>query len=182
MNIIELQQGEQIMSTLRKHWILFFLEVAGLTVLFFIPFFISALPFSVPLLSPSSATFFGAVWMLVLFMRAFVVWTNYYFDIWIVTNMRLVDIEQKALFNRRSSTLELEHIEDITVHVDGFLESMIGYGTLSVQTAARMQEFLINDIQYPEDAKQIIYSCQRQAKMEDQSKMVSAHDKRMLEQ
>jgi hypothetical protein len=170
---IELQQGEQVLAVLRKHWLLFALEAVSLVILFFVPFFLSALPFDIPLLSGGTATFFGAIWMLFLLMRGFISWTNYYLDIWIVTNMRLVDVEQIALFNRKASTLELEHIEDITVKIEGFLASMIGYGTVSVQTAANLQEFLINDIQNPEEAKQTIYTAQRLAKHEDQQKIVN---------
>ena len=170
---IELQHGEQILAILRKHWLIFAFEVGALIILFFVPFMLSALPFSIPLLSAGTATFFGAIWMLFLLMRGFVSWTNYYLDIWIVTNMRLVDVEQIALFNRKVSTLELEHIEDITVIVSGFLQSMIGYGTVSVQTAANLQEFHITNIQNPEAAKQTIYTAQRLAKHEDQQKIIN---------
>ncbi len=168
---IELQHGETVLAVLRKHWVLFAIEVGALVILFLVPFMLSALPFNIPLLSSGSATFFGAIWMLFLLMRGFISWTNYYLDIWIVTNMRLVDIEQIALFNRTASTLELEHIEDITVKIEGFLPSMIGFGTVSVQTAAHIQEFLINNIRNPEEAKQIIYNAQRQAKHDDQQKI-----------
>lgn len=168
---IDLQPREVILATLRKHYILFLAEIGVLVFLFVIPFVLSLTPFSLPFLSPGTGVFFGALWMLALLVRAFVVWTKFYLDVWIVTNIRLVDIEQISLFNRKSSTLELEHIEDITVKVEGFTESMIGYGTLSVQTAGHIQEFMIKDIADPESAKQIIYNAQHQTKIERRERL-----------
>jgi hypothetical protein len=162
---IDLQQGETILATLRKHYILFLAEIGVLFFLFFIPFTLSLTPFSLPFLAPGTTVFFGALWMLALLVRAFIVWTKFYLDVWIVTNIRLVDIEQISLFNRKSSTLELEHIEDITVKVEGLTQSMVGYGTLSVQTAGHIQEFMIKDIADPESAKQIIYNAQHKTKV-----------------
>ncbi len=162
----ELQPGEIILATFRKHWLLFIIEMLGLIVLFFVPFLLSALP-KFPVISDPVAIFLGTLWMLLIFMKGFVSWTNYYLDVWVVTNMRLVDIEQRSLFNRKSSTLELDHIEDITVHIEGFFESIIGYGTLSVQTAGHIQEFLINDISDPEESKQVIYNAQHNLKKHD---------------
>lgn len=161
---IELQPGEVVLAVLRKHYVLFLAKVSILLFLFIVPFILSMMSFSFPFISSGTATFFGALWMLVLFVQGFIIWTKYYLDVWIVTNIRLVDIEQLALFNRKSSTLELEHIEDITVKIEGFTESMIGYGTLSVQTAGHIQEFVINDITNPEQAKQIIYDAQHKTK------------------
>jgi hypothetical protein len=171
--MIELQSGEYIIKTLRKHWFLFVVEIAGLVLLFAIPFIFSVLPFSLPFVGTSTATFFGVLWLLIIWMRTFIVWTNYYLDIWVVTNMRLVDVEQVSLFNRRVSTLELENIEDITVRIEGFFESVIGYGTLSVQTAGMVPEFIIKDIFAPEEAKKTIYTTQRLAKQEDQERMTT---------
>jgi hypothetical protein len=159
----ELQPGEIILATFRKHWLLFAIEIVGYVILFFVPFALSAFP-SFPLIANNVAVFLGSLWMLVIILKLFVSWTNYYLDVWVITNMRLVDIEQKSLFNRKSSTLELDAIEDITIHLNGFFENIINYGTLSVQTAGHIQEFLINDIAGPEEAKQVIYNAQHASK------------------
>ncbi|MEN9852294.1 MAG: hypothetical protein RI996_237 [Candidatus Parcubacteria bacterium] len=163
----ELQPNEIVLATLRKHWLLFVIEIFGLFVLFWVPIILSTLPIF-PILSESVATFLGALWMLLICMKGFISWTTYYLDVWVITNIRLVDIEQESLFNRKSSTLELDNIEDITVHINGFFESIIGYGKLSVQTAGNIPEFLINNIPDPEAAKQIIYGAQHSLKKREE--------------
>lgn len=161
----ELQEGEKVLGIFRRHWLLFAIEMLGIFALFWVPFLLSMLP-AFPILSESVSVFLGTLWMLLICMKAFISWTIYYLDIWVVTNERLVDIEQHSLFNRKSSTLQLENIEDITVHINGFWESIIGYGRLSVQTAGNIPEFIINDIPLPEDAKQLIYAAQNSMKRE----------------
>lgn len=153
--LLELQPGEQIIRVIRKHYLLLMAKLGILVLLFLIPLFLSAT--SLNLGGSTVNTFFGSLWMLALLAWGFVVWTKYYLDIWILTEKRLVDIDQIALFNRKSSTLDLKHIEDITVRIEGFANSIIECGTLSVQTAGHIQEFIIRDIAYPEDAKQAIY-------------------------
>jgi hypothetical protein len=162
----DLQPGEIVLATIRRHWLLFVLEILGIIALFFVPFVLSMFP-AFPVMSQSVSFFLGAIWMLFIFMKITISWTIYYLDIWVITNMRLVDIEQHSLFNRKSSTLQLENIEDITVHIDGFFQSVIGYGRLSVQTAGNIPEFVITDIPLPEDAKQIIYTAQYNSKIKD---------------
>jgi uncharacterized membrane protein YdbT with pleckstrin-like domain len=162
----ELEEGEKVLGIFRRHWLLFAIEMLGIFALFWLPFLLSMLP-AFPILSESVSIFLGTIWMLMICMKAFISWTIYYLDIWVITNLRLVDIEQHSLFNRKSSTLQLENIEDITVHINGFFESIIGYGKLSVQTAGNIPEFIINDIPLPEDAKQVIISAQYQSKKDD---------------
>jgi hypothetical protein len=160
---VDLHNDEQIITTFRRHWIIFALEIIGLIVLFFLPLiFSAALPQA--LTAGGAVYFFIAVWMLMLWMRAFVVWFKYYFDVWVVTNHRLIDIEQISLFNRKVSTLDPEHIEDITIHIEGFWKSIFGFGDLVVQTAAHTQEFIMRDIKNPDEAKQRVYETMQSSK------------------
>ena len=156
-----LESGEEILAIARRHWFLFVLEVAGVFFLAILPPLAYAIlpPRMFPsLVPPNIADFLYQAWLLLLWIYFFVRFTMWYFDLWIITNKRLVDIEQRAFFFRKISTLYMEKVEDITIDTKGILQTLIGYGTIVVQTAAEEREFRIIDVDNPERVKQIIFS------------------------
>lgn len=73
--------------------------------------------------------------------------------------------------------MELEKIQDITIDVDGPIETFIGYGTISLQTAGEVREFILDDAAYPEQAKQMILEAQktvRELNMQKQGQYIVA--------
>jgi hypothetical protein len=91
----------------------------------------------------------------------FIIWIDYYFDVWIVTNERIVNIEQKGLFSRGISELELENIQDITVEVLGIIPTFLNYGNLYVQTAAEKERFIFKHVPDPYAIKDLIMNLQK---------------------
>ncbi len=134
---LNLLPGETVVSVMRKHWFVLFIKVIPYILLFFLPFvvltFIPAGNFSQSVIA--IIIFFIATYMLVILMIIYTVWTLYYLDIWIVTNKRIMDIEQKALFNREIKTLKMETVQDVQVDVSNIFETLLKFGTLRVQTA-----------------------------------------------
>ena len=98
--------------------------------------------------------------LLIGWMIFFIIWTDYYLDVMIVTDKRIIDIEQRGFFKREVSTVRLESIEDITINVSGVLATFLDYGTLKIQTAAENREFIINDVPHPNQVKSTIFELQ----------------------
>ncbi len=165
---MEIQSDEHIIIYIRKHWLRFAIQLFPIIVLAVLP-----------LIFPSAATFFlpkylAAIqdvtwalyfmWLTVLWVWAFEMWTEYYLDMWVLTNKKIVSADQRSLFNRHMSTLELEKIQDITVEINGFVETMLEYGTIRVQTAGEMREFVMDDAAHAEVCKQLILDAQAQVR------------------
>jgi uncharacterized membrane protein YdbT with pleckstrin-like domain len=89
-------------------------------------------------------------------MKLFAVWTDYYLDIWIVTNRKLVSIDQIGLFNREISTLRMERIQDVTFSINGIVATLLNFGDIHVQTAAEEREFVMRGIAHPDRVKRLI--------------------------
>jgi len=98
--------------------------------------------------------------LLIGWMIFFIIWTDYYLDVLIVTDKRIIDIEQRGFFKREVSTVRLESIEDITINVSGVVATFLDYGTLKLQTAAENREFIIYDVPHPNKVKSTIYELQ----------------------
>ncbi|MGB4076807.1 MAG: PH domain-containing protein, partial [Minisyncoccia bacterium] len=76
----------------------------------------------------------GIFWLFV-WMGAFGVFTNHFLDQWIVTNERIIDIDQKDFWRREVSSTFLSHVQNVETEVHGFFHTLFGFGTVSVETA-----------------------------------------------
>ena len=95
---------------------------------------------------------------------AFVALLDFYFDIHIVTNSRIVDIDQNRLFNRQIDELALNDIEDVSTVVGGFLNTIFNYGNVEIQTAGTKSNFNFENIPNPREVSQLILDLADQAK------------------
>lgn len=101
-----------------------------------IPFviFSGVLPFTF-VLPATLISFASALWLLIVWMTLSILWTNYYLDMWIVTDRRVFSLDQIGLFNRRVTTWRMEHIQEISVMVENPIQALLNYGTLEIETA-----------------------------------------------
>jgi hypothetical protein len=66
---------------------------------------------------------------------------GWFFNIYILTDERIVDVDFKNIFFRRISTAKIEEIQDVNIQSSGSFETFFGYGSLFIQTAAEVSEF-----------------------------------------
>jgi hypothetical protein len=90
-------------------------------------------------------------------------------DVWIVTDQRIINIEQKGLFSRVVSELELENIQDITSDVRGVIATFLNYGDLFVQTAAEKERFIFRNIPDPYKVKDMIMNLQEKVETKEEN-------------
>ena len=132
---IHIQDDENIILVVRKHWFNHVLDTLSALLIGILPFIVFAFISPFIGLGEGFAGLIAAIWLLVLWMTVFTIWTNYYLDIWIVTNKRIINIDQIHLFKRDISTLRVERVQDIKVETHGFFATMLNFGNLQVQTA-----------------------------------------------
>jgi len=89
---------------------------------------------------------------------------DFYYDLLIVTDQRLVDIDQQQLFYRKFSQLNLENVEDVNAVLQGFFQMTLNFGTIQVQTAGEQENFIIHNLKHPNEIVGIISSLSKQAK------------------
>ncbi|HET9850156.1 MAG TPA: PH domain-containing protein [Candidatus Saccharimonadales bacterium] len=61
-----------------------------------------------------------------------------------ITNQSLVQTIQRSLFNKKISRLSMSNVEDVNAEQKGIIASMLGYGTLTVQTAGEEDNFVFS--------------------------------------
>ena len=169
--MITLDNDEQIVLEVRKHWFVLFAESMPLIFFALLPAIIAIAYrtlglqeiFTIDKHPQELATLFTAIWMLFLWVAFFIMWTDYYLDILILTNKRVIEIEQKALFSREISTFRLDRIQDVTVEVNGVIATFLNFGDIHIQTAGEIPEITVRGIPYPHNAREAISQGQDKA-------------------
>lgn len=101
------------------------------------------------LVKPEMSYFFGglAAGMVLACIVFFPSWLSWYYSIFIVTNQRLIQITQKGLFHRSVVDIGLNQIQMVNYQVAGLQETMLGFGTIMMQTY--MGDLIIHDVHHP---------------------------------
>lgn len=89
---------------------------------------------------------------------------DFYYDICIVTDRRVVMIEQEQLFFRKISELSHEDVEDVSSQVQGILGTIFNYGHVEIQTAGEKTNFTFDNIKNPRQISAIVLDLSEQAK------------------
>lgn len=108
-----------------------------------------------PVLGPL-LTVLACMYVLCVWLFSFLEFTDYYLDTWIITNKRVINVEQKGLFNRVASELHLATVQDVTSEVKGMVATFFDYGNVYVQTAAEKERFTFKSIDHPERVKELV--------------------------
>ncbi len=161
---------EHVILEVRKHWFVFAAHAAGLLFAGLFPFLVLAmlrmwlpgvLDFSVPGNGAALSLFVYTIWILILWILFFIEWTKYYLDVWYVTEKRIIAVDQRRIFSREVSNLRFDKIQDITIEVHGFLQTMLKFGNIQVQTASENStDFYLASVRHPEHVRKVIFSQQ----------------------
>lgn len=166
--MIEIGNDEKIIRIVRKHWFVLlgdvFFVLVALSLPVFALFLLGAAPFNFLFTFTGSTTaFIGFLlfsWLLVIWMVAWHLWTDYYLDVLIISNKRIFDIEQKGLFSRLSSSFRIDRIQNITVDQRGIIQTLLDFGTLRMETAGEREDFIANYIARPYEIKKFLNALQ----------------------
>lgn len=157
----EQHDGEQVLQVIRRHWfnilIQFFVVIIAALAIFGSWFFIFYLyPSVLGKIGPQTISFIETTALLFVWFYAFLLWIDYYFDVWIITDERIVNIEQKGLFLRVASDLQFSKIQDVTTDVVGLIPTVLNYGDVYVQTAGEKERFKFRQVPDPYALKSLI--------------------------
>ncbi len=140
---------EKILLFMRQHfivntgWIVLCVALAFLPSLLPLFSFFNFLPFSFRLV-------LGLTWYFLIAgyaLERFIVW---YYNVYIITNERVIDVDFFSLLFKRVSEAKLDHIEDITSASGGMMQSVFDYGDVIIQTAAEVPEIEFEKVPHPD--------------------------------
>lgn len=105
----------------------------------------------------SIVVFAGFLFALIVLGITFINAHLYRNNVVFITNEKVAQVLFISLFSRKLSQLSIGDVQDVTVHQDGFLANMFGYGTLVIETAGEQQNYTFTFVPDPfENSKLII--------------------------
>ena len=141
---------EEVLMVFNKHPVVMRkgLVIASLGILVG-PLLTTALTYIKPNDSPSMSFFLlsllgSCVLAAILFFPSWLAW---HFSVYIVTDQRFIQINQKGFFKRSVVDLALNQIQMVNYQIDGFQETLLGFGTIMIQTY--VGDLTIHDVHHP---------------------------------
>lgn len=158
----ETQEEEELVELfLRQHpvvnvpWVLVTVLLILVPAMFPIIFRLLPIPIALPVRYIIIGTIF---WYLATFGYALANFLHWFFNIYIVTNERLVDIDFLYLLYKRFSEAELSKIQDISFTSGGILATIFDLGSVSIETAGEAPNLIFEKIPHPEKVVETIRS------------------------
>lgn len=150
------EEHEKVLLLLRKHPITQISWVLLVALMLIAPLFV--LPY-VPLYGILPAAHQSVIllgWYLLSFAFLLEKALSWIFNVYIITDERIVDTDFYSLIYKRISEAKLDRIEDVTSETGGMLRSLFDFGTVTVQTAAEKREFEFEDVPHPGRVVQLL--------------------------
>jgi len=141
---------EEMLLLFRKHPIVMRKAIVVASIVLLIPvLYVGGLTFFRPESAPTIPFFFACLilGLFLGFIVMFYAWIGWNFSVYIVTNQRLIQISQKGLWRRSVIDIGLDKIQTISYEVSGFQETLLGFGTIVIQTY--VGELVIHDVHHP---------------------------------
>jgi len=154
---------EKIIKLLNRHSFTFFRDAFGSIFIFFASLVMMLMFFYVPYALIISFAFF--VFSIIGGFYSYFTWER---DKYIITDQRIVDIDQITLFTRSQKEATFDKIQDVTSEVRGFWGSVFNYGNVIIQTAGE-NSLTLSDVANPEQIQKIIFDLAQDKKEENDS-------------
>jgi uncharacterized membrane protein YdbT with pleckstrin-like domain len=90
------------------------------------------------------------LWYLLVLAYMIEKYLQWYFNIYIVTNTHLVDINFYNLMNRDITESRLDDIQSVSSTVKGIIAPLFNYGNVQVETAAERQQIAFESVPRPD--------------------------------
>lgn len=154
------QDDEEINLFLRRHFItnVPWIVIALLLLIappIVIPFIVLVTPIALPLTTQAQTTLL-VFYYIIIFGYILVNFLHWFYNIGIVTDRTVVDLDYSEIVNVNVATTKVSQIEDVVYQQNGFLQPLFNYGDVFVQTAGEKKEFEFLRIPNPERAVTII--------------------------
>lgn len=153
------EQNENIILLVRRHfvtnvpWI-----TTSLILIILIPFILPLAALIIPFLhislfAQTALILFGYI---VLYGYVLINFSIWYFNVTLITNMRIIDVDITGILFRNVAETKLNLVQDVSYTQIGVIRSFFDYGDILIQTAGEFLNFNIDRAPNPAEIIQII--------------------------
>lgn len=184
VNLEDLQKGEKLLSLTRRHWIV---HVISFVYIFFLVISVIILLVYKSLLPSfiSNGFFYPFVIIYVLWFILFIYinWVNNELDLILVTNKRVIWIDQISFLNRSVSECSLNDVQEVNIETKWLLANLFNFWKLSIHTASEESKFHMwvvpNVIDSARNIQNIVHSYKATAQEYFKSELKDSKEKKL---
>ncbi len=155
------RQDEHVMRVQRQHPIIFLPYALWLIVSLIIPYLL------VRFTGSGFRTWTLLVYLLVVVYSLLHHIYAYRNSLSILTNQRILDIQQKGFFSNQISEAELSRIQDVSSDIKGILPTLFGFGSVTIRTASKDSLLVLRNTGNPYDVQQAIVRALKEPKNDE---------------
>lgn len=127
------RDGEHVIDIVWAHWYALLIKVLGAFAVIFVSFVVPALVGVLDYIFMYGFTtaiyYLWMVFWVFMIVQYYVIWVK---DKCIITNERIIKVDQKNLFDHKVTTVELERIQGVVYSMHGAMSSTLGFGTVTI--------------------------------------------------
>jgi hypothetical protein len=156
---------EEIILVMRPHWFTNVSWIITTIFMLFVPTLIRFIPVwsGVPLRYQMLGILFWYMITLAFALEKFLSW---YFDVYIITDERVVDIEFRNLLDKKFAEAKISMIQDVSSRVAGISQTMLNYGDVRIQTAAEIPELSFEKVPNPDKVIKVLQMMRQEEEQE----------------
>ncbi len=167
VNFIAQDAHERIVLLLRKHPITNVPWILGGIIMLFAPGVLSFFPLLDFL--PERFQFVAVVlWYLLTTAFVFEKFLSWFFNVYIVTDERIFDVDFVNLVYREIAEANLDHIEEVNVRMGSVIRTIFNYGDILIQTASEQPNLDFEAVPDPDRVAKII----RELRVEEEQEKI----------
>ena len=83
---------------------------------------------------------------------------EWFFDVCVITNQRIIDIDQQGFFAQKASEAGLSKVQDVVYEIRGLLKTLLNFGDVTVYTAGSDEGFTFENVHEPQKVHQKLLS------------------------
>jgi hypothetical protein len=158
--VITLKPEEELLSIVHESSCAYLLKFGFLGVWVILPFF-----FLFPLMRGGVPGFVLFLCLLLpglyFLARTYKKWSG---TALVITDKRIIDINQKHLFERKVSEVHYRHVEDVIYRVKGVVPTLCKYGDLRMKIVGERADIVFHRVRRPERVKNLIQDLRKVSK------------------
>jgi hypothetical protein len=147
-------EGEEVILLVRAHPFTQFIWIFNTFALFFI---LTVINFFLNRLFPLNYILFANIAGIIgIFVYAWANFIHWFFNVGIVTNVRIIDVDVHNSLYKEITATKLERVSEATSKIGGFFGSLFQYGTVFVKTEGTRPDIEFERIPQPTQVVNII--------------------------
>lgn len=149
------ERKEKVVLLLRRHIVTNIKWIFTSTLMLFSPLLLVIIPI-ISFLPPNYQFILVLIWYMLTTAYILESFLNWFFNVNVVTDERVVDIDFHNLIYKEVSDAKIDKIQDVTYTMGGVLKTFFNYGNVYIQTAAEIPSFEFIGVPRPDRVAKVL--------------------------